>query len=108
MQHTVQRDGDRDIEFDGELIAEAETSANNASPDYSGDTGRWTELQLYRTKAGKFVASCVSRTQWQGERDTHEAAVCENEADVVDFFGHGRLAKHIFGAAEISDAETVE
>lgn len=108
MQHTVQRDGDRDIEFDGELIAQAETSSNNASPDYSGSTGRWTELKLFQTKAGKFVASRVNRTQWQGERDTHEAAVCDNEADAVEFFGHDRLAKELLDNADINAAERVE
>ncbi len=109
MQHVVvRRDGEKNLEFDGELIAEAESSANNASSDYSGDVGRWTELKLYRTKAGKFVASRVNHTQWQGERDSHEASACDNEAAVAEFFGQGRLAKEIYAEADINAAEIVE
>ncbi len=105
---TVVRDGAADIRFEGELAAEAATSQNNAHPDYSGSPGRWTELELYRTKNGKFVAVRKSMTCWQGERDSHEAVVCDDAAAVVEFLGHDRLAKELYEAAGIDAAQAVE
>jgi len=107
-QHVVERDGDRNIKFTGEMIASASSSANNAHSDYSGSTGRWTELRLYRTKAGKFVCEQIGRTQWQGEKDRYSGAICETTDEVQDFFGHGWLAKDLYYAANIDTAEEVE
>ena len=98
----------RDLTFTGELMAEVATSPNSGFSSYSGSAGRWTELRLYRTKAGKLVAERISRTQWQGESDGHEAAVCDNEAAAVEFFGHDSLAKELYASAGIDAAESVE
>jgi len=107
-KHNVRRDGHRDISFTGELIAEVSSSPETARSDYSGATGRWAELRLYRTKGGKLVCEQIGRTQWQGEHDRHSGAVCDNEAGVVEFFGHGWLAKELYKEAEIDAAEEIE
>jgi hypothetical protein len=104
----VKRDGDKDISFTGELIAEAETSPETARSAYSVTTGRWVELRLYRTQGGKFICEQVGRTQWQGEHDRYSGAVCEDHAGVIEFFGNGWLAKELYEEAEISAAEEVE
>lgn len=105
---TVKRDDARNITFTGELVATAATSANNACSDYSGSVGQWTELELYRTEAGRYICSCVERTQWQGSRDSHDAEVADAEADVIDFFGLSDLAKELYAAAGIDADEEVE
>lgn len=97
-----------DLRFTGERIAAASTSESNASPNYSGQTGRWTELALYRTKGGKFVCHQVGRTLWQGERDRYSGQVCETEEEVKAFFGHRWLAKELYEEAGISTAVEVE
>lgn len=56
------------LKFKGELIGSAEESANTAHPKYSGITGRWTELHLWRTSGGNYVGRKSNFTQWQGER----------------------------------------
>jgi hypothetical protein len=66
-QFTIHRDAEPDLSFTGELVAEASTSPDQAMPNYSEQTGRWTELALYRTQGGKFICSRIERTQWQGE-----------------------------------------
>lgn len=107
-QYTVKRDGERDIKFTGEQIAAASSSDNNASGSYSGSPGRWTELSLYRTQAGKYICEQIGRTCWEGEKDRFSAEVCETVDQVVEFFGHGWLAKELYEDADIDAAEEIE
>lgn len=102
---TVERDDDRNITFTGELIASASSSDDRAmGSSYSGSTGRWQVLKLYKSKSGKFIAQRINRTRWQGERDTYEAAVCSSNEEIIEFFGSGWLAKELFDEAGIDAA----
>jgi hypothetical protein len=102
---TVERDGDRNITFTGELIATASSSDDRAmGSSYSGSTGRWQVLRLYKSKSGQFVAQRINRTRWQGERDTYEAAVCSSHEEIIEFFGSGWLAKDLLEEAGIDAA----
>jgi hypothetical protein len=105
---TLQRGNDRDMEFVGELVAEESSSSNNASGAYSGAAGRWSELRIYRTKSGRLICEQVGRTQWQGEHDRHSARVCDTDEEIVDFFGHGWLAKRLYDSAGIKNVEVYE
>lgn len=108
-QFTVQRDNAKDLTFTGELLAKVSSSDNNASgSSYSGQTGRWQVLSLYRTKSGKFVCQRIDRTRWQGERDSYSAAVCEDHSQVVEFFGSGWLAKDLYDEAGVVAQEEIE
>lgn len=106
---TLSIDNEPNLRFTGEEIASAASTDNNAAgSSYSGQTGRWTELSLYRTKGGKYVCHQVGRTCWQGERDRYSGAVCETLDEVKAFFGHRWLAKELYAEAGISDAIDVE
>ena len=106
---TIEIDNNPNLRFTGELVASVASSDNQAmGSSYSGDTGRWTELALYKTKGAKFVCHQIGRTRWQGERDRFSGKVCETEAEVVEFFGHRWLAKELYEDAGISDAVEVE
>lgn len=105
---TIEIDNEPNIRFTGELVASAGSSANNASSYYSGSTGRWAELALYKTVGGKYVCEQIGRTQWQGEHDRRTGAVCSTVKEVIDFFGHGWLAKVLYAEAKIEDAIDVE
>lgn len=105
---TLKNDGAPDVRFTGVELASTSSSANNASSYYSGSVGRWTVLELYKTKGGKFIAHSIGRTQWQGEHDRYKVAVCETEAEVIAFFGHGWLAKSLYEEAGIVDVTNVE
>jgi hypothetical protein len=61
---TLTIDNEPDLRFTGERIAFNSSSANNARSDYSGSTGRWTELALYRTIGGRYICHQIGRTQW--------------------------------------------
>ncbi|MEJ1489691.1 MAG: hypothetical protein RPU72_15250 [Candidatus Sedimenticola sp. (ex Thyasira tokunagai)] len=91
-----------DIKFTGYLLAKASTSDNTASGGiYSGETGRWTELELYKTKEGYYVCNNIYKTLWDGERDINNAVVCTTQEQVIDFFGFDALAKSLYSDADI-------
>lgn len=107
--YTLDVDNAPSIRFTGALIGSAESSPNNASgSSYSGATGRWTELKLYKTKGGLYVCHQIGRTQWNGERDRYSAKVCKDIEEVKAFFGHRWLAKELYEDAGIDDAVDVE
>lgn len=107
MTETIERNGKPDLQFNGERVASTSNSPDRGHSDWSGETGRWTALSLYRTDSGKYVCHRVERTQWQGERDTHTAAVCDSVDGVREFFGYSDLAKEIYHEAGIQAAEVV-
>jgi hypothetical protein len=98
-----------DVRFTGELVASAADSDNEAmGSSYSGESGRWTEMTLYKTERGKFVCHQIKRTRWFRERTLFSGKVCETPEDVKEFFGHRWLAKELYCDAGISDTLDVE
>lgn len=75
----VARDGQRDLVFQGVVIAET----NNQHRD---DT-RWTVLKMWKTQAGKYVIQRQHITRWQGERDTVEAEVFDTVEALGEHYG---------------------
>lgn len=91
----------RNLRFTGSELAFVSSSGNPHSP------GRHTELNLYKTKAGKYVCHRANITCWDGEADYFEGTVCETLDDVISFFDHGRLAKELYSIAKIDDVEVI-
>lgn len=104
---TIERDDKPALTFTGVKVASAWSYGDSGHPDFSGSVGRWTVLKLYRTQGGKLVCERIERTQWQGEHDKHEGVVFESEREVVEFFGHGRVAKELYAEADITTAVEV-
>jgi|TARA_R110000823_G_C15542381_1_gene458308 hypothetical protein len=96
------------IKFTGERIAHSGSSPDTASSDYSGTTGRYTKLDLYKTQAGKFVCHKIGYSQWQGEHTRYTAEVCDTEAEVMAWFGHGWIAKDLYYEAGIDNSVTID
>ena len=99
---TVTRDDQPDLVFSGELIASS-SSHHHEGPQNT----RWSELRLWRTEGGSFIAGKCHRTRWIGEKDSFSAQICDDEATVVEAFGHSDLAKSIYADADINATETV-
>jgi len=75
----VSRDGLPPISFTGELIG---TGCNRS---HQGPTqNRWTEVNIYRTKGGRYVWSLVHNTIWQGESDSYSGGSCATAAEVIE------------------------
>lgn len=82
---TVRRTFDRPLRFRGEQLWQFETSPNNASPRYSGRTGRWERLVLYETNNHRYVLAVAQYTLWQGESDVFDALVFNNLDEVAAY-----------------------
>ena len=99
---TVKRDDQADLAFSGELIASASSHCNQVHEQI-----RWTELCLWRTDGGRFVAGECQRTIWPNETDSYTAQICDDKAGVVETFGYSNLAKSIYEQAKIDATEAV-
>jgi hypothetical protein len=98
----------RDLRFTGELIHGVASSGNNAMPYYSGVSGQWTELDIYKTKGGKFVCHRSDLSECVMDKEHFSGAVCENHDEIIAFFGHGELQAWLYHNANIDDAIEVD
>lgn len=102
-------DNEPNLRFTGELVASASSSDNNASgSNYSGQSGRWTVLKLYKTIGGKFICHRVGRTNWSGERDRFSGKVCTTHEEIIEFFGNGWLSKDLYDEAGIESVTDID
>jgi hypothetical protein len=95
-------DNQSNLRFTGTLINSVD------SKDDTKHSGRWTELDLYKTKSGKYVCHQIGKTIWEGEHDRYEGKVCENEKEIIDFFGQGWLAKELYEVAGIDNSIEID
>ena len=101
--YTLTRDGERDVRFTGKLVAGA------SSHHYEGPRNiRWTEISLYKTQGGTWIAQTVGRTLWQGEHDRHSVVMADTDEDLIDRLGTGWLAKEVYEEAGIDTAVNVD
>jgi hypothetical protein len=96
------------MKFVGERIASTSSSVEQSSNYYSGSVGRWTDLELYKTKGGKWICHQTGHSQWDGEHTRYTGAVCGTEEEVIAFFGHGWLAKYLYFDAKIETVTEIE
>lgn len=101
--YTVERDNEPALTFSGEKIASVSSYTTSNATRW-----RWTELTLYRTQGGRYVCEQVGRTRWQGEHTRHAATIADDTAGVIEFFGHGWLAKDLYDEAHIDASEHVD
>jgi hypothetical protein len=103
---TLTRDGQRDVRFEGWLLAEVDNETLRGERQW-----RWTELSLYKTKGGKFVLAIDGITQWQG-KDSHDVYICDSEKAVITaltehFCALEDLAKELLAKAGIEAIEDI-
>jgi hypothetical protein len=67
MDYRLLRDGDIDLEFDGELLVELSSHVDGMN--------RWTETRIYKTNSGQWVTEVVGKTTVIGEVDRRQVAV---------------------------------
>jgi len=72
------------LHFEGEVVAFVTTNKSGGAP--SGGKKRWTELTLYRTNGGKFVAESVGVSTYKDEVNIISAEVFDKVEDALNFF----------------------
>lgn len=82
----LERTGKRPLRFRGHSIWRWQSSPDRARSNFSGETGRWTVLELYLTEgAGSYVLYEARCTAWQGERDVLTTHVFQLPEQVLDW-----------------------
>lgn len=100
-QHIVEIDNKPNLRFNGEVLA----GATSKTPDKND---RWTELALFKTVGGKYVCGQIGATIWQGEKYRYSGCVCETVDEVIEYFGHGWLAKELYSEAGIEAVQDID
>jgi hypothetical protein len=72
------------VRFTGEVIAEASGHRVGGK-----EQSRYTDLTLYRTKAGKYILFIEHITCWEGEQNTSTLHVCDDAHRVFDVLSDG-------------------
>jgi len=106
--YTITRNGAPDIRFTGDLIGHASSKRNSAS--------RWTELDVYMTDTDKVVLVESGISAYEDETPRYRVEVFPAVAPstwyiqtrhIIEFFGHGWLAKTLYSDMDIDDVEEV-
>jgi hypothetical protein len=98
----VVRDHQKNLEFKGKLLCHVHTD-----PDY----GPWSEASVYQTRGGKYVGEKNYDEQNESKNGRgvhHEAIVCSDLEDLVDFFGYDQLAKAVYKDLGLDTAEIID
>ena len=82
---TVCRDGELDLSFEGWRLGEGTTRWNN---------GRREVVRIYATKGGAIVVHRCRATQWEKERDIHDAWIVRTIEGL-----HGALREDTYNAS---------
>lgn len=77
-----------DLHFDGKLIGEYSTQ------NKAGSKTRWTELRLWETPAGNWIAESVGCSTRDGEGELREARVIQQPAQRSQGWGPGQAPPH--------------
>ena len=76
----IRRTGLPPIKFTGEDIGSGSTRS------VSGEGhNRWTDVRIYRSKGGRFIAEVNRITRWQGESDHHSAVSKATAKEIVEW-----------------------
>lgn len=78
--YSLSRQGLPPIRFEGEIVGEGTTHSHQGSGQ-----NRWTEVDIYRTKGGKFVVQVARMTIWEGESDHYSAASKATPKEIIDW-----------------------
>lgn len=77
-QQQIARDGQPPIRFVGQCIGCGQS-------DRGSDDTRGTDISIYETKGGKYVAEVDRWTRWQGESGSSKAQPFGNFPDLIDW-----------------------
>lgn len=110
QNHTLKPTTGRALKFRGELIGQAHTDMDRArgGSRWSGETGRETRLELYRTGRGMLISVQTNVTIWEGEKNRVRVSVWPSPEALIEGLGTSSLALDLYADADIDTAVTIE
>lgn len=105
---TVPQTNGPDLIFNGDCLAAVKSSPERTDPNYSGSTGEWAALRLYRTTGGNYVGVREVHSNWVGIESTSEVVWGNDIGVITRLFGFGRLAKELYERAGIDTAKRID
>lgn len=97
QRYKCRRSGESPLVFTGTILAHADNEIVN-----NNEASRWFDLTIYRTEAGKLVASMAYHSRWMGEVEVNAAAIFPADSTAEDFYiffdSHGNAVIHGYGA----------
>lgn len=93
-EFTLDRTGQRPLKFQGTRIGFGTTKHH--------DSTAWSEVTLYKTAGGRYIADVVYATQAQSEPDVSEALSCASADELIAALAgeDGKLDRAAFAACE--------
>ena len=104
----IDHDDGLPIAFTGNLLCIVESSPDSNRSNWSGMTGRWRRLELYKTRAAQYICVCRAFTQWERERDSVSVEVVNEPKGIAEFFGPGWMLRQLCEQSGVDLAEHVE
>lgn len=82
MLYRLQRPGQVDLEFEGELLADESTQGDSRGARQV-DHSRWSEVRIYRLDSGEgWVTELMGKSSRKGEVDRPRVTVCKTPGEV--------------------------
>ena len=95
LQHyRLDRTGRPPLEFEGEFLSDGQ---GYGFVDERGRNPRWHDLELYRTKSGKYVLGVRYTTEWKDEIGHDEVFVLDGPEDVKAALRDMDPTEHVAG-----------
>lgn len=95
----VRREGERDLRFQGKVIAAVESFPRQ---------GRQKVLKVIQTPGGKFIGLSLGTSMWLGETDRAQVKVADKLEELVDLFGYNALAKALYDQLSLAHEEVID
>ena len=103
--YKVKRDGLPPIVFTGEKIGHGTTRTVSGSGQ-----NRWTDVDIYRTQGGKYIASIARMTIWEGESNRRTATSKPTAAEIIQWLKDDTESETLGDASQeaVEDAVKVD
>ena len=111
QKYTVERDDMPPLRFKGKELGYARSTNDPERGNWSGSWYAWQELTLFSTQSGKYVVERVNY-EYNSQQDVflpaREGKVLDGVHEVIEFFGHGNVAKALYEEAGIDAAVEID
>ncbi len=106
----VPRDGKKDLGFNGWLLASVDSRTIKAASfiEAVDKVVRWTEIKLYKTVGGHYVAHKIGWSTLRREVPRHSATIADTVEELIKELGTKQLARDLYEKAGLDIVERID